>query len=372
MKSKKTNTTNFFQSPFEQLRLLQLSFLEQLRNGENQRLAALLYEQEGSQGPLTFKNFEPIRPLNFATDVSKIALTDLERSMRTALWVASAYEKNDLAMPRIAVGVKHGNACGVGVANASREALINMIEGDPQALFGGSVITNFPIDAESADLLHTHYRGEDKQKRVLAGLAAPDVAAEAYEELFRKSRALVALRNPALVNLGLSLLPQSPFYRDLPLLGAWIIEEADHFILDLADESLVRMEGDHTLLTEQIKRDILLAWAVCWTSNSNTITIAHNGRVLANAVGGQDRVGACHAAGGRLSQEEGSLSDLVAASDSFFPFTDGLRALKNYGVKVVFTTQGGEREREVAAFARDNGMLLIWVPDKLARGFYGH
>jgi phosphoribosylaminoimidazolecarboxamide formyltransferase/IMP cyclohydrolase len=320
-----------------------------------------------------------MRTLNFEDDVSMIALTDLDRATRTALIICATFEVNGFLAetPYVAVAVKHGNACGAAVGRTKKEAIIGMIEGSPSALFGGSVVTNFDLDPECADLLRHHYRGETRGFRALAGVAAPDMDAETYEILFRKSRALVALKNPALTELGVKLLPTGPVFRHLPLLGAVVAQEADTFLLNFKDERLrYEWEPKHWVTDpfgdEQTLRDIALSQSVGWTSNSNTITIACNNTIRVNSVGGQERVGAADVAGHRLIKTDLGRPGLVASSDSFFLGHDSLLTLKRYGVNKVFTTQGGEREREVAEWARANYVALMWIPDKVGRGFYGH
>ena len=366
-----------FRPPFVDLYRPLMQFTSLLRNGENQRTRAALF-RERQKHALSIENWKPARALNFAADVSKIALVDIERATRTALAIACVFEKNWDSVPDIAVGVKHGNVCGAAIGTTPEAALKGMIEGDPRALFGGTVVTNFAIDTAGAQLLHDYGGyGHGGAKRVIASLGAPHISDEAYEELFRKSRALVALQNPALARLCAALIPAKPVFRQLPLLGAWVAEEPDLFVLDFKDDR-IRIEQDPQRVPHdpfedtQVLKDIALAQAVCWTSNSNTITIARDGRVLSNAVGGQDRVGACEAAGRKLPERERNAPGNVAASDSFFPFSDGLLMLRSYGVRIVFTTQGGQREREVAEEARTNGMSLMWLPDKVARGFFGH
>ena len=58
-------------------------------------------------------------------------------------------------------------------------------------------------------------------------------------------------------------------------------------------------------------RDVILAWAVGCTSNSNTITIVKEGRLYGNGVGQQDRVGAAKLAIFRADDAQASLDAFV-------------------------------------------------------------
>src|SRR5581483_12501266 len=90
------------------------------------------------------------------------------------------------------------------------------------------------------------------------------------------------------------------------------------FVLDLSDPAVER----HGTLTADQVDDILLAWAVGSTSNSNTITLVRDGQLLGNGVGQQDRVGGCTLAVARAREAGHDTTGAVAYSDSFFPFPD--------------------------------------------------
>lgn len=363
----------FFDKPFKSRYQPHLRFVSQLRYGENHRSTGLLYDIGGPTEPLAFsKNWTPVGPFNFEDDVSMIAIIDFERATRTALQIACAFEVNFNTIPHIAVGVKHGNACGAGVGKTPKEALVGLVVGSGRALFGGTVVTNFTLDEEGAELLHTYQNGEHKTRRPMAGVAAPLVTEGVVDELHRKSRKFIAFQNPVLGKLGVKLLSKRPVRRMLPLLGLEIVQQPDTFILNFKDERM-RYEGEYApFQVAAVLRDLALAWAVCSTSSSNTITMAEGGKIVANAVGGQDRASACEAAGRALGSKNLHVPGLVAASDSFFPFTDGVLALKRYGADTFVTTSGSERDREIAAFVRDNHMSMMWIDDKIARGFFGH
>ena len=53
-------------------------------------------------------------------------------------------------------------------------------------------------------------------------------------------------------------------------------------------------------------------------------------------------------------------SDLVAASDAFFPFIDGLEKLVQSGVSAVIQPSGSIRDREIIKFANQTGTILVF------------
>jgi phosphoribosylaminoimidazolecarboxamide formyltransferase/IMP cyclohydrolase len=122
-------------------------------------------------------------------------MCDLDRSLQTLTHIAATYKLNRGAVPFIAIGVKHGNACGVGIGNTSREALMKMVSGDPLALFGGLVMVNFPIDMEEVVILQN---AETERKILFDVVVALGFSPSAIEALKRKKGKCRLLENSAL------------------------------------------------------------------------------------------------------------------------------------------------------------------------------
>ena len=80
-------------------------------------------------------------------------ICDLDRMMQTMTHIGAGFEKNFAKIPHIAIGAKHGNACGSGVDEKDIESVDKMLVGDLRAIFGGSVMLNFPVDEKIAEEL---------------------------------------------------------------------------------------------------------------------------------------------------------------------------------------------------------------------------
>jgi AICAR transformylase/IMP cyclohydrolase PurH (only IMP cyclohydrolase domain in Aful) len=52
--------------------------------------------------------------------------------------------------------------------------------------------------------------------------------------------------------------------------------------------------------------------------------------------------------------------DIVAASDAFFPFIDGIEKLIQSGVTAVVQPEGSIRDKEIIKFANDTNTVLIF------------
>ncbi|HUC20475.1 MAG TPA: hypothetical protein VMR98_03210, partial [Candidatus Polarisedimenticolaceae bacterium] len=174
------------------------------------------------------------------------------------------------------------------------------------------------------------------------------------------------IANPALAELGMATLDQAP--RQRYIRGGFLYQPNYTYVLSLSEAS------NYDQLNDQQKTDLILAWGVGSTSNSNTITLVHDGQMIGNGVGQQDRVSCCELAIKRARDggHTGKLQGAAAYSDSFFPFPDGPGILIDAGITTMFATSGSVRDGEVQALCRDKGVVFCQLPDAQARGFFGH
>ncbi len=271
----------------------------------------------------------------------------------------------------IALGVKHGNPCGAGVAEEPAEAIQKMLEGDLRAIFGGLVMVNFEIDEQLAEVLLTH-KMDNSQRRLLDGIIAPVFSPEAIALLKRKGDKCRFLVNPTLSHLSKNSLDTHSRFRCVR--GGFLNQPNYNFILELPPSPSFEKRGGEVLgkLSVEQKSDIILAWAVGSTSNSNTVSIVKDGKLLGNGVGQQDRVSCCELAIKRATDAQHDIKDAVAYSDSFFPFPDGPLTLIRAGIKTIFATAGSVRDEEIKKVCAENKVVFVTLPDPEARGFFGH
>lgn len=298
------------------------------------------------------------------SDPSFINYRDIDRLLQTTTHIAAVFDRNGKKVPLIAVGCKHGNPCGAAVGSDPADVMERMVMGDSLALFGGLVMTNFPITETLAQILLT--AGDIEGKRILDGVVAPSFAGDAVQVLQRKNNRCRLYQNPALTQLSVSSLNRDPLL--IPVRGGFLRQPNYTFVLNLADSHLEKS----TRLNGLGEADLMLAWAVGSTSNSNTVTLTRSGMLIGNGVGQQDRVGACELAVRRAQRAGHDPKGAVAYSDSFFPFTDGPKVLLKAGVKTILTTGGSIKDQEVRDFCAANGIGLWMIPDEVGRGFFGH
>jgi phosphoribosylaminoimidazolecarboxamide formyltransferase/IMP cyclohydrolase len=329
--------------------------------GENAwQTPAGLYQYDTSD-TLALKHFKRVE----GSEPSYNNFADIDRLLQTVTHIAAAFDVNENKVPLIAVGVKHGNACGAAVGTDSAKVLTNMLSGDTRAIFGGLVMANFPIGKAEAEVLRTALMSEG-QKRLLDGVIAPSFTEEAKEILARKEGKCRLIENPALAMLSKDSLDTTKRLRYVR--GGFLMQPNYAYVFGFSAEGT---EGGDGLSPDQ-KRDMLLAWAVGSTSNSNTVTLVKDGMLIGNGVGQQDRVGCCELAIKRATDAGHEVTGAAAYSDSFFPFPDGPETLAKASVAAILATRGSVKDAEIRAACENAGVALVTVPDALGRGFYNH
>ncbi len=289
-------------------------------------------------------------------------LCDVDRLLQTVTHIAAAFTLNRGETPLIAVGCKHGNPCGATTGNRPTKVICDMIRGDIRAIFGGLVMVNFPIDEAVAEELLVYLMPEGKH-RLLDGIIAPSFSNGAIELLKRKGD-----KCRFLINQALQYLTIDTALRRRPVRGGFLSQPNYTFVLNLQDSQITK---SGQLTTEQ-EDNLLLAWAIGATSNSNKITLVKNGYLIGNGVGQQDRVTGCALAVRRARAVHHKTKGASAYSDSFFPFTDGPEVLAKAGIKVIFASSGSVADNDVKRFCQEKDMVLYLIPDKVGRGFFGH
>ncbi|MCX6723999.1 MAG: hypothetical protein NT155_02355 [Candidatus Staskawiczbacteria bacterium] len=374
--------------------------------GENGlQTPAALFSAE-SDDPLALKNFALIT----GTSPSYNNWCDYDRLLQTMTHLAAAWKLNYGKVPYIAVGAKHGNPCGAAIGNSHQLIVHDMVIGDSRAIFGGVVMTNFPVTGSVAVAMAEAMT--DKKAR-FDGVVAPNFDAYAIQTLSRVKGKCRLMVNPALEGEGSAVLDTTPRFRYAR--GGFLAQPNCTFLLDFNDPD-IKVFGPRN---PAVEADLLIAWAIGATSNSNTITIVKDGMLIGNGVGQQDRIIAARLARDRaLDAGHGNPVDLVAVatkaigglyagnlpgvspsfkevakvavesalaaitkdrlegavaySDSFFPFPDAAEVLIDAGVKAIFSTSGSINDAAIQELCVKRGVTLYQLPDTKARGFFGH
>jgi phosphoribosylaminoimidazolecarboxamide formyltransferase/IMP cyclohydrolase len=68
----------------------------------------------------------------------------------------------------------------------------------------------------------------------------------------------------------------------------------------------------------------------------------------------------CQIAINKMNKFQNLEEDVVAASDAFFPFVDGIEKLVQSGVTAVIQPSGSIRDKEIIKFANQTNTILVF------------
>ncbi|MBU0598504.1 hypothetical protein KKF61_05980 [Patescibacteria group bacterium] len=316
------------------------------------------YRYSGLTGdPLALDKFIQV----MGAEPGHVNWTDFSRLLQTITHIAATFDQNSRKYDCYAVGNKHGNACGAAYGNNPVTVMRKMIRGNPRAIWGGMISTNFPIGAAEARVIREYMT--KKKKRIIDGIIAPAISEEAIQILKRPRGACKMLINPALAT------PTLDTARVFTQIRGGFLTQPNFTYIFRFDYPTVECFGR---LSRTQKDDVLLAAAVCQTSNSNTTTLALRGMIIGNGTTRPDRLDATEVAIKAARDQKHKTRKAVAVTDSFFPFDDGPRALIAAGISIILTVSGSVADEIVKNTILSAGVTLIWLPVGDGRMFFGH
>ena len=106
--------------------------------------------------------------------------------------------------------------------------------------------------------------------------------------------------------------------------------------------------------------NLIFAFNVCRFVKSNAIVIASNKSTIGIGSGQTSRLDSCQIAIDKMNKFINTNDDIVAASDAFFPFIDGIEKLVQSGVSAVIQPAGSIRDKEIIKFANATDTMLVF------------
>ncbi len=107
-------------------------------------------------------------------------------------------------------------------------------------------------------------------------------------------------------------------------------------------------------------KNLIFAFNVCRYVKSNAIVIAGNETTVGIGCGQPSRLDSCDIAIKKMKKFMCVNENLVAASDAFFPFIDGIEKLVQSGIKAVIQPSGSIRDKEIIQFANETNTALVF------------
>ena len=234
--------------------------------------------------------------------------------------------------------VKHANPCGVSINKDNIKSYKLALACDPVSAFGGIVSCNFKVNENLAIELNKLFleviisNGFDKEALKLLkkkkNLRLVDATNYSYKEILR------------LVSSNEEFLVQTEDFNKF--------SKNDFKVVSKKKPNSTQM------------RNLIFAFNICRYTKSNAIVLARNETTVGIGSGQPSRLDSCQIAIDKMKKFMDSNEEVVAASDAFFPFVDGIEKLVQSGVTAVIQPSGSIRDKEIIKFANETGTILVF------------
>jgi len=251
----------------------------------------------------------------------------------SALTISKSLPKN-----KGTVIVKHANPCGVSVKSDQLMSYKSALACDPISAFGGIVSCNFKITKNLAQELN---------KLFLEVIIGNGFEKDALKLLKKKK------------NLRLIDATNYNFKEILRFLSAneeLLVQTEDFKNFSNKDFKVVSKKKP----TSKQMKNLIFAFNICRYVKSNAIVLASNETTTGIGSGQPSRLDSCQIAIDKMKKFMNTNDDIVAASDAFFPFVDGIEKLVQSGVTAVIQPSGSIKDKEIVNFANETGTILVF------------
>ena len=304
---------------FPQKKIIPSNLIEKLRYGENPHQESAIYSQnknikldkiQGKQ--LSYNNYNDIF---------------------SALTISKTLPKNTGT-----VIIKHANPCGVSILNNNLDSYMAALACDPVSAFGGIVACNYKINEKLALKLNKIF--------------LEVVIANGFEK--KAIKIFKSKKNLRLIDASHFSINEILKFNSLN--GSILFQSEDKNIFKRKDFKVVSKKKPNNLQFE----NLIFAFNVCRYVKSNAIVLVNNKTTVGIGSGQPSRVDSCQIAINKMKKLKSIKGEIVAASDAFFPFIDGIEKLVQSGVSAVVQPEGSIRDKEIIKFANETDTILVF------------
>ena len=304
---------------FPKKKIIYGNLIDKLRYGENPHQEAALYSK--TEG------------LNIKQIHGKQLSYNNYNDIFSALTISKSLPNNSGT-----VIVKHANPCGVSINKNSLKSYKLALACDPISAFGGIVSCNYKINKALAMELNNIF---------LEVIIANGFDSEAIKILKnKKNLRLIDATNFVMKNLikfnsaNESFLTQS--------------EDLEKF--NIRNFKVVSKKKPN----KSQLNNLIFAFNICRYVKSNAIVLASQEATVGIGSGQPSRLDSCKIAIDKMNKFQKLNEEVVAASDAFFPFVDGIEKLVQSGVTAIIQPSGSIRDKEIIKFADQTNTILVF------------
>ena len=291
------------------------------RYGENPHQKAAIYDQD-NEGRIFQLNGKKLSYNNY-------------NDLYAALSITKSFPKN----LGVAI-IKHANPCGASINPNKIKCFNEALKSDPISAYGGILSCNFKINSNLAK----------KIKKIFFEV----IIANGFDK-----KSLTILRKKK----NLRLIDSSNLKENIKLnftsrFNSILVQDPDNIIYSKNDFKVVskRKPNNKTL------SKLIFAFNVCRNVKSNAVVITKDYQTVGIGSGQPSRLDSCKIAIDKMRkfQKLKNNDQLLAASDAFFPFVDGIETLIQAGVTAIIQPYGSINDKEVIKFANKTNTILVF------------
>ena len=294
--------------------------IEKLRYGENPHQQGGLYKTTNNLGiekihgkELSYNNYNDIY---------------------SALSILSTFKKKEGT-----VIIKHSNPCGVSVEKNQIKSFKNALTCDPISSFGGVVAINSIITKKLALELN---------KIFFEVIISRGFKKDAFKILKKR-------KNIRLIDCNKFNLVNKKHY--LFLGNAFLSQDSNNVLLNNKPKIVTRKKPSPSQLNS-----LKFAFNICRFVKSNAIVLANGKSTIGIGAGQPSRLDSCKIASQKALQfVPEKINNSVAASDAFFPFSDGIEELAEVGVEAIIQPGGSINDKKVIEAANNAGLVMAFT-----------
>ncbi len=252
----------------------------------------------------------------------------------TGLEILSSFKNNG------SVIIKHANPSGASNNKSAIKSFQEAYQSDPISAFGGIVGCNFKINKKIA---------KEMSKYFFEVIMAKKFDRDALK-IFNSKKNLILL--------DISKIKQKENFQIKKFDNSFLLQDKNNVIFNKKNLKFVTKQKP----TIKEVRYAQFAYNICKYVKSNSIVITNNFSTIGIGAGQPSRVDSCNIAVQKAKKfQPKKLKNSIAASDAFFPFSDGVKKLINAGIKLIIQPGGSIRDKDSIDAANKAKVKMIFT-----------
>ena len=316
---------NYFNQKSENLfpikNIISGKLVEKTRYGENPHQKAAIYSQNNKQ------------------EIIQISGKQLSYNNYNDLYSALSISKTLPRNKGVAI-IKHANPCGVSINPNKIKSFKEALESDPISAYGGIVSCNFKLNISLAKEINKIF--------------FEVIVANGFDE--RSIKLLKKKKNLRLIDSG--KVGKNFKFNFINKFNSFLVQNPDTQYFSKKDFKTVSKLKP----TDKTLNKLIFAFNVCRSVKSNAIVITKDYKTVGIGSGQPSRLDSCKIAIDKMKkfQKISDSDEILAASDAFFPFVDGIEKLVQAGISAVIQPSGSKNDKEIIKFANQTNTILVF------------